>query len=35
MRLKRLWPVFVAPKVRDWFDEHLVSGNVERLIDRA
>jgi Protein of unknown function/AsmA-like C-terminal region len=29
--LKRLWPVFVAPKVRDWFNEHLVSGNVERL----
>jgi len=29
--LKRLWPVFVAPKVRDWFNEHLLSGNVERL----
>ncbi|MGB6286030.1 MAG: DUF3971 domain-containing protein, partial [Xanthobacteraceae bacterium] len=29
--LKRLWPVFVAPKVRDWFNEHLVSGNLERL----
>jgi hypothetical protein len=29
--LKRLWPVFVAPKVRDWFNEHLASGNVERL----
>jgi len=30
--LKRLWPVFIAPKVRDWFNEHLVSGNVERLV---
>jgi hypothetical protein len=29
--LKRLWPVFVAPKVRDWFNEHLASGNLERL----
>ena len=30
--LKRLWPVFVEPKVRDWFLEHLVSGTVERLV---
>ncbi len=30
--LKRIWPVFVAPKVRDWFNEHLTSGNVERLV---
>jgi hypothetical protein len=30
--LKRLWPVFVAPKVRDWFDEHLISGTVERIV---
>jgi uncharacterized protein DUF3971 len=30
--LKRIWPVFVAPKVRDWFIEHLASGNVERLV---
>jgi hypothetical protein len=29
--LERLWPVFVAPKVRDWFNEHLMRGNVERL----
>ena len=29
--LKKLWPTFVAPKVRDWFNEHLTSGNVERL----
>ena len=30
--LKRLWPVFVAPKVRDWFNEHLTSGTIERLV---
>src|SRR5580658_162358 len=30
--LKRLWPVFVAPKVRDWFNDHLISGSVERLV---
>ena len=30
--LKRIWPVFVAPKVRDWFLEHLKSGTVERLV---
>jgi hypothetical protein len=29
--LKKLWPAFVAPKVRDWFNEHLAAGNVERL----
>ena len=29
--LKKLWPAFVAPKVRDWFNEHLIGGNVERL----
>jgi hypothetical protein len=29
--LKRLWPVFVVPKVRDWFDQHLVSGNVDHI----
>jgi hypothetical protein len=29
--LKKLWPAFVAPKVRDWFNEHLISGNLERL----
>ena len=27
---KRLWPVFVAPKVRDWVVQHIVSGTVER-----
>ena len=30
--LKRLWPVFVAPKVRDWFNDHLIGGSVERLV---
>jgi hypothetical protein len=30
--LKRLWPVFVAPKVRDWFMERLASGTVERIV---
>ncbi|MGH6741283.1 MAG: AsmA-like C-terminal region-containing protein, partial [Bradyrhizobium sp.] len=29
--LKRLWPAFVSPKVRDWVLEHIVSGNVDRL----
>jgi Protein of unknown function len=33
--LKRLWPVFVAPKVRDWFLEHLKSGTVERMVVAA
>ncbi len=30
--LKRLWPAFITPKVRDWFDEHLTSGTVERIV---
>jgi hypothetical protein len=30
--LKRLWPVFVSPKVRDWFLTHLNSGTVERIV---
>jgi hypothetical protein len=29
--LKRLWPVFVSPKVRDWFNEHLESGTVDHI----
>ncbi len=29
--LKRLWPAFVAPKVRDWFMDHLTGGTLERL----
>src|SRR5580693_3004197 len=30
--LKRMWPVFVSPKVRDWFLTHLNSGTVERIV---
>ncbi len=30
--LKRLWPVFVATKVRDWFDRHVIDGTVERIV---
>ncbi len=30
-QLKQLWPVFVAPKVRDWFYEHLLSGTVDHI----
>ena len=29
--LKRLWPTFITPKVRDWVLQHIVSGNVERV----
>lgn len=30
--LKHIWPVFVAPKVRDWALDHLMSGTVERVV---
>ncbi len=30
--LKRLWPIFIVPKVRDWFEEHLISGDVARVV---
>ena len=30
--LKRIWPVFITPKVRDWFLAHLKSGTVERVV---
>jgi hypothetical protein len=30
--LKRLWPVFISPKVRDWFIGHFNSGTVERIV---
>jgi hypothetical protein len=30
--LKRIWPVFITPKVRDWFDGHLMSGTLERIV---
>jgi Protein of unknown function len=29
--LKRLWPVFVAPKVRDWVNQRLLSGAVDHI----
>jgi hypothetical protein len=29
--LKRLWPVFVAPKVRAWFDRRVSSGTVDHI----
>jgi hypothetical protein len=29
---KRIWPVFIQPKVRDWFNEHLASGTLERIV---
>ena len=32
MRRKRLWPIFIVPKVRDWFNEHLLSGTLERIV---
>jgi hypothetical protein len=30
--MKRLWPAMIAPKVRTWVDEHILSGTVERLL---
>jgi hypothetical protein len=30
--MKRLWPVFISPKVRDWFLAHFNSGTLERLV---
>jgi hypothetical protein len=30
--LKRLWPVFIQPKVRRWFNKHLLSGTLERIV---
>jgi Protein of unknown function len=29
---RRLWPVFLVPKVRNWFNEHVVSGTLERIV---
>jgi hypothetical protein len=29
--MKRLWPVFAAPKVRAWVEDHIHGGTVERL----
>jgi hypothetical protein len=30
--MKRIWPVFISPKVRDWFLTHFTGGTVERLV---
>jgi hypothetical protein len=30
--MKRLWPVFLNPKVRTWVDEHIVGGTVDRIV---
>ena len=30
--MKRLWPVFVASKVRNWVEDHVQSGTIERMI---
>ena len=30
--MKRIWPFFGAPKVRDWVEEHIVGGTIERLM---
>jgi hypothetical protein len=30
--LKRIWPIVVNPEVRGWFNEHLLSGTVERVV---
>ena len=29
---RRLWPIFLVPKVRDWFNEHVLSGTLERIV---
>jgi hypothetical protein len=29
--MKLLWPAFVSPKVRNWVNEHIIGGNVERI----
>lgn len=29
--LKRLWPVFITPALRDWVDSNVLAGTVERL----
>jgi hypothetical protein len=29
--MKRIWPVFAAPKVRNWVEDHVHGGTVERL----
>jgi hypothetical protein len=29
---KRIWPFFLVPEVRAWIEDHLISGNVEKLV---
>src|SRR6185295_4005534 len=29
--MKQIWPVFVAPKVRNWVEQHVSGGKVEQL----
>jgi hypothetical protein len=29
--LKRVWPIFAAPKVRDWVLQHIMGGTIDRL----
>src|SRR5207245_2715891 len=29
--LRKIWPFCVTPKVRDWVEEHMVGGTIERL----
>jgi hypothetical protein len=30
--MKRLWPVLLSPKVRDWVENHIISGRVDRIV---
>jgi hypothetical protein len=30
--LKRLWPVFITPELRDWVDSNVLAGTVERMV---
>jgi Protein of unknown function len=29
---KRIWPAVIKPKVREWFNQHLSSGSLERIV---
>jgi hypothetical protein len=33
--MKRLWPTMISPKVRNWVEEHIASGTVERVLIAA
>jgi hypothetical protein len=30
--MRRLWPFFIAPGIREWVEGHIISGTVERLV---